>query len=193
VTLRARWVAQRARWVTLRARWVALRARWVALRARWVSLRARWVTLTARWVTLTAMEWVFPEHMRAHELDKGEAVNPMKGAIVTCDRILTVSQGYAYEVTTAEGGFGLDGLLRGRQHVLNGTREPFIGFTSLKALHVWRAMGFPLMCGARVCDDRAGIVNGVDIDDWDPATDENIETHYWPGNMDGKKECKVRA
>ena len=67
-----------------------------------------------------AMEWVFPEHMRAHELDKGEAVNPMKGAIVTCDRILTVSQGYAYEVTTAEGGFGLDGLLRGRQHVLNG-------------------------------------------------------------------------
>lgn len=101
-----------------------------------------------------AMEWVFPEHMRAHELDKGEAVNPMKGAIVTCDRILTVSQGYAYEVTTAEGGFGLDGLLRGRQHVLN------------------------------------GIVNGVDIDEWDPATDENIATHYWPGNMDGKKECK---
>lgn len=39
-----------------------------------------------------AVEWVFPEHMRAHELDKGEAVNPMKGAIVTCDRILTVSQ-----------------------------------------------------------------------------------------------------
>jgi len=36
-------------------------------------------------------------------------------------------------------------------------------------------------------------VNGVDIDEWDPATDENIATHYWPGNMDGKKECKVRA
>jgi hypothetical protein len=42
------------------------------------------------------------------------------------------------------------------------------------------------------CLPCAGIVNGVDIDEWDPATDENIATHYWPGNMDGKKECKVR-
>ena len=39
--------------------------------------------------------------------------------------------------------------------------------------------------------DTPGIVNGVDIDDWDPATDEHIEAHYWPGNMGGKKECKV--
>jgi len=101
-----------------------------------------------------AVEWVFPEEMRAHELDKGEAVNPLKGALVTCDRILTVSQGYAYEITTAEGGFGLDGLTRGRQHVLN------------------------------------GIVNGVDIDEWNPAVDEHIPAHYWPGNMGGKAECK---
>lgn len=100
------------------------------------------------------LEYVFPEHMRAHELDKGEAVNPMKGAIVTADRLLTVSQGYAYEITTEEGGFGLEQLLRGRQHVLN------------------------------------GIVNGVDIDEWDPATDQHIAEHYWPGNMHGKKECK---
>ena len=39
-----------------------------------------------------ALEWVFPEWARAHELDKGEAVNILKGAIVTADRILTVSQ-----------------------------------------------------------------------------------------------------
>lgn len=50
-----------------------------------------------------ALEWVFPEHMRAHELDKGEAVNIMKGAMVTADRIMTVSQGYAWEITTPEG------------------------------------------------------------------------------------------
>lgn len=49
----------------------------------------------------------------------------------------------------------MDGLLRGRQHVLN------------------------------------GIVNGMDIDEWDPATDPDIPEHYWPGNMEGKKECKV--
>jgi len=102
-----------------------------------------------------AVEWVFPEHMRQHELDQGLAINPLKGALVTCDRILTVSQGYAYEITTGEGGFGLDGLLRGRQHVLN------------------------------------GIVNGVDTDEWNPATDPDLPANYWPGHMDGKKECKA--
>jgi len=66
------------------------------------------------------MEWVFPEHLRAHELDTGQAVNIMKGALVTSDRVLTVSQGYAYEIATPEGGFGVDNLLRARQHQLNG-------------------------------------------------------------------------
>ncbi|KAK3260327.1 starch synthase, partial [Cymbomonas tetramitiformis] len=101
-----------------------------------------------------ALEWVFPEHMRQHELDKGEAINPLKGAIVSCDRLLTVSQGYAYEITTPEGGFLLEGLLGSRAHVLN------------------------------------GITNGVDLDEWNPATDKHIPAHYWPGHMDGKAECK---
>ena len=39
-----------------------------------------------------ALEWVFPTWARAHALDRGEAVNILKGAIVTVDRILTVSQ-----------------------------------------------------------------------------------------------------
>lgn len=30
-------------------------------------------------------------------------------------------QGYAWEITTAEGGYGLNGLLSGRKNVLNGT------------------------------------------------------------------------
>lgn len=38
-----------------------------------------------------ALMWVYPEHMRAHALDKGETVNFLKGAIVTCDRVVTVS------------------------------------------------------------------------------------------------------
>lgn len=41
---------------------------------------------------LGAMEWVFPTWARAHALDKGEAVNFLKGAIVTADRIVTVSK-----------------------------------------------------------------------------------------------------
>ncbi|KAL2634074.1 hypothetical protein R1flu_005553 [Riccia fluitans] len=67
-----------------------------------------------------ALEWVFPEWARLHALDKGEAVNHLKGAVVTADRILTVSQGYAWEITTQEGGWGLDELLRSRSAVING-------------------------------------------------------------------------
>lgn len=67
-----------------------------------------------------ALEWVFPEWARAHALDKGEAVNILKGAIVTSDRILTVSKGYSWEITTVEGGYGLHELLTSRQFVLNG-------------------------------------------------------------------------
>jgi len=39
-----------------------------------------------------ALEWVFPEWARRHALDKGEAVNFLKGAVVTADRIVTVSK-----------------------------------------------------------------------------------------------------
>jgi len=102
-----------------------------------------------------ALEWVFPEHMRAHELDKGEAVNIMKGAIVTADRIMTVSQGYAWEITTPEGGFLLDHLLRSRQHHLN------------------------------------GIANGIDMTEWDPATDEHLPANYSIDDLSGKAKCKA--
>ncbi|GAB2221894.1 hypothetical protein Drorol1_Dr00013088 [Drosera rotundifolia] len=67
-----------------------------------------------------ALEWVFPEWARCHELDLGEAVNVLKGAIVTADRILTVSQGYAWEITTVEGGYGLDEILTDRKFFLSG-------------------------------------------------------------------------
>ncbi|KAJ8751910.1 hypothetical protein K2173_000656 [Erythroxylum novogranatense] len=67
-----------------------------------------------------ALEWVFPTWARTHALDTGLAVNVLKGAIVTADRILTVSQGYAWEITTVEGGYGLHELLSSRKPVLNG-------------------------------------------------------------------------
>uniref|UniRef100_A0A804I7X0 Starch synthase catalytic domain-containing protein n=1 Tax=Musa acuminata subsp. malaccensis TaxID=214687 RepID=A0A804I7X0_MUSAM len=67
-----------------------------------------------------ALEWIFPTWARKHALDKGEAVNLLKGAIVTADRIVTVSQGYSWEITTPEGGHGLNELLNSRKFVLNG-------------------------------------------------------------------------
>ncbi|XP_039842531.1 starch synthase 1, chloroplastic/amyloplastic-like isoform X1 [Panicum virgatum] len=102
-----------------------------------------------------ALEWVFPEWARRHALDKGEAVNFLKGAVVTADRIVTVSKGYSWEVTTAEGGQGLDELLSSRKSVLN------------------------------------GIVNGIDINDWNPATDEHIPYHYSADDLSGKAKCKA--
>ncbi|KAM1407467.1 hypothetical protein ACFX2F_002046 [Malus domestica] len=74
--------------------------------------------LPAEWYG--ALEWVFPTWARAHALDKGEAVNILKGAIVTSDRILTVSEGYSWEITTVEGGYGLHELLSSRKSVLTG-------------------------------------------------------------------------
>ncbi|XP_028806647.1 starch synthase 1, chloroplastic/amyloplastic [Neltuma alba] len=67
-----------------------------------------------------ALGWVFPTWARTHALDTGETVNFLKGAIVTADRILTVSQGYCWEITTSEGGYGLHDLLSSRSSVLNG-------------------------------------------------------------------------
>ncbi|OIV96836.1 hypothetical protein TanjilG_08697 [Lupinus angustifolius] len=67
-----------------------------------------------------SLEWVFPNWARMHALDKGEAVNFLKGAIVTSDRILTVSKGYSWEITTREGGYGLHELLSSRKSVLSG-------------------------------------------------------------------------
>ncbi|KAL4296550.1 hypothetical protein GQ457_12G006780 [Hibiscus cannabinus] len=102
-----------------------------------------------------ALEWVFPTWARTHALDPGEAVNILKGAIVTADRILTVSKGYAWEITTVEGGHGLNELLSSRRIVLN------------------------------------GIVNGIDVLEWDPSSDEHIGFHYSADDLSGKAQCKI--
>ncbi|XP_042394602.1 soluble starch synthase 1, chloroplastic/amyloplastic-like [Zingiber officinale] len=44
----------------------------------------------------------------------------LRGTIVTCDRIVTVSQGYSWEITTSESGNGLDELLSSQKYVLHG-------------------------------------------------------------------------
>lgn len=38
--------------------------------------------------------------------------------------------------------------------------------------------------------DLFGILNGVDYDEWDPATDPHIAAHYSAENLEGKKECR---
>jgi starch synthase len=38
--------------------------------------------------------------------------------------------------------------------------------------------------------DLHGILNGVDYDQWNPATDHNIAAHYTPENLAGKADCR---
>ena len=100
------------------------------------------------------LEYQFPEHMRAHELDLGLVVNILKGAIATSDRVLTVSEGYANEITTPLGGKGLEVMLEERRHRLD------------------------------------GVVNGIDMDEWDPANDPHCPSQFDVSDLGGKMECK---
>ena len=53
-------------------------------------------------------------------------------------------------------------------------------------------MGFGLE-GVLAAHRRAlsGIVNGIDYDEWNPATDPHIITRYTPADLDGKTACKT--
>jgi starch synthase len=64
-------------------------------------------------------------------------------------------QGYAWEITTPEGGWGLDKVLQSRQHVLN------------------------------------GITNGIDMAEWDPATDAHTPAPFSVSDLSGKAACKA--
>ncbi|KAF5800532.1 putative starch synthase [Helianthus annuus] len=85
-----------------------------------VEAASTYCNLGLPWEWYGALEWIFPTWARTHALDTGQAVNILKGAIVTADRILTVSEGYAWEITTPEGGYGLHELLTSREFVVNG-------------------------------------------------------------------------
>ncbi|CAL8470831.1 g10373 [Coccomyxa elongata] len=68
-----------------------------------------------------ALEWQYPPHQRQGSYEEeGRAVNTMKGGISTADRIVTVSPGYAWEIQTPEGGWGMEQMLGSRAYALNG-------------------------------------------------------------------------
>uniref|UniRef100_A0A061R363 starch synthase n=1 Tax=Tetraselmis sp. GSL018 TaxID=582737 RepID=A0A061R363_9CHLO len=74
--------------------------------------------LDGRWYN--SMGWQFMERAHMACYSYGHAVNYMKAGLVNADRVVTVSPGYAYEIATPEGGWGMDGIIRERQYVLNG-------------------------------------------------------------------------
>ena len=81
---------------------------------------------------------------------------PLQAGISCADRVVTVSPGYAWEIQTPEGGWGMEHMLRSRSYALN------------------------------------GVLNGVDLVDWDPQTDPHIVQNYGVDNIkEGKAACKA--
>ncbi|MDM0044848.1 glycogen synthase GlgA [Variovorax dokdonensis] len=61
-----------------------------------------------------------PAAFHMNGLEYHGQISFMKGGLCFADRITTVSPTYAREIQTPEQGFGLDGVLRSRAHVLSG-------------------------------------------------------------------------
>jgi starch synthase len=81
-------------------------------------------------------------------------INCLKAGITGADLVTTVSPGYAREIMTPEGGFGLDGLLRSVQ-------GKFVA-----------------------------ILNGIDTEIWNTATDPYLPAPYTASDLSGKAICK---
>lgn len=81
-------------------------------------------------------------------------LNLLKGGIVFADAVTTVSERYAREIQTPEGGAGLDAVMREQAHKLT------------------------------------GILNGVDYEIWNPATDALLPKKYSPKSLAGKQKCR---
>ncbi|MDR3510302.1 MAG: glycogen synthase GlgA [Caulobacteraceae bacterium] len=79
----------------------------------------------------------------------------LKAGLRLSDRITTVSPTYAAEICTADGGMGLDGLLRGR------------------------------------ADRLSGILNGIDVKVWNPASDPLIAAPFDAGDLDARAANKA--
>jgi len=68
-----------------------------------------------------ALDYQYPPEQRQGSYEEeGHALNYLKAGISCADRVAAVSPGYAYEITTPEGGFGLDGIVGHRWYHLNG-------------------------------------------------------------------------
>lgn len=81
-------------------------------------------------------------------------VNFMARGIYHATMVNTVSPTYAREIMTAEGGAGLDGLLRHRSY------------------------------------DLHGILNGLDYEEWNPATDSRLPANFTAGEREAWVEAR---
>ena len=82
------------------------------------------------------------------------SINLMKGAIVACDKLTTVSDSYSKEIM-AGGGYGLDAIIKENEYKL------------------------------------CGIINGIDIELFNPETDKALKVKYSADSVEKKKRNKT--
>ena len=80
-----------------------------------LKFQGRWKLNEVKDITGLPAKFFMPDQLESY----GEA-NYLKGGIVYSDMVTTVSKSYAQEITTPEGGEGLDGLLRAKSDHLYG-------------------------------------------------------------------------
>lgn len=114
-----------------------------------LKFQGRWYIDAIRDVTGLPADYFTMDRLESY----GNA-NLLKGGIVFSDWVTTVSDTYAKEIQSTEGGEGLDGLLRSKSYRLS------------------------------------GIVNGLDYEILDPATDDNIAYKFNGDVLSYKKANK---
>lgn len=92
--------------------------------------------------------------MHATGLEFHHQLSFMKAGLKFADHVTTVSPTYAAEISTAEQGFGLHGVIQGRSATVS------------------------------------GILNGVDGEVWNPATDPALARRFDASDLSGKLACK---
>lgn len=68
--------------------------------------------------SINAQHFFGIDHQAASDMSLGNSINLTKGAIICCDRLLTVSPNYANEIQTPAGGFALQDFVRAKSHAL---------------------------------------------------------------------------
>jgi len=89
-------------------------------------------------------EWFSPDRLEYYG-----GINLLKGGLIAADRVTTVSPTYAREIATPEFGFGLEGVIGGLPH-------PVEGILNGIDTEVWNPAGDPLLGSAYDADDRSG-------------------------------------
>jgi len=107
-----------------------------------------------------AYQGIYPPSMFGHlglpaatfpQVEFDGAINLMKGAIVAADVITAVSPTYAREITTPDGGFGLDPILRMR-------RDRLVGIVNGIDPLVWNPATDPKIAHHYDASDRKSVV-----------------------------------